>query len=757
MSRLRRRFQRRAAAGGGDGMTAGLLRGARFRRGPAPGPPSERARRERLAILIAVVTFGFFAMAARCAHLQILRAPELLALARSQHEKAIDLDPRRGPILDRNNQELALSIDVDSLYADPSKIADAGATARRLAPLLGMKAAELKDRLDGDTHFAWLKRKIDPALRARVEALDIEGLAFVRESRRFYPKRDLASHVVGACGVDNQGLAGLEFAFNERFTGTPGRLEFLRDGHGNRVLDRSRVEPVPGDGMILTLDAAIQHIAERELDAGMEETRADGAAIVVLRPETGEILALASRPGFDANEFSDASVTARRNRAVSDFFEPGSTFKVITAAAALDAGRVRPNEVIWCENGSYVVAKHRFKEDRLPFGNLTFTEVLARSSNVGTIKVAQRLSSSDFIEVIRRFGFGRSTSLELPGESPGLLRDLKRWSGLSHASISMGQEIGVTPIQLAAALGAVANDGMYNPPYLIEGFVAADGTRTEPERDADFQPRRAVAERTARTLRSMLQSVTIDGTGQAAQVVGYTTGGKTGTAQKIDPVTHRYTRGHYAAWFGGFVPADRPALVIVVMVDEPKGIHQHGGDVSAPIFSRVAEPVLRYLGVLPDREDPLVIDPSLHAETRLTGPPPVQPASLRTTQRGSAVAAGRGTAARPAGRAGAKAAAAEPAEDRSFGQAILDAAIFSIPVAGGTVNAGLIPVPAAGGDGREVVMPDLTGMSLKQATEALGRVGLNCSSRLSGRRVSRQEPVAGLAIKPGARCSIILE
>ena len=738
MSRLRRRFQKRTADGAAA--ASGLLRGARFRRGPAPGPPSERARRERLSILIAAISFGFLAMGARCVHLQILRAPELLALARSQHEKAVDLDPRRGPIHDRNGEALALSIDVDSLYADPSKIADKGAAARRLAPVLGVKAAELRERLDGGKHFAWLLRKIDPQMRQRIEALDIEGLAFVRESRRFYPKKDLASHVLGACGVDNQGLAGLEFAYNERFTGTPGRLEFLRDGRGGRVLDRSRVEPTPGDGMVLTLDAAIQHIAERELDVAMKETRADGAAIVVMRPETGEILALASRPGFDANEFPDASVNARRNRAVSDFFEPGSTFKVITAAAALDAGRVRPNEVIWCENGSYVVAKHRFKEDRLPFGNLTFTEVLANSSNVGTIKVAQRLKSSDFIDAIRRFGFGRPTSLELPGESPGLLRDLKRWSGLSHASISMGQEIGVTPIQLAAALGAVANDGMYNPPYLIESFVAADGARTEPVRDADFQPRQAVSAKTARTLRSMLQSVTIDGTGKAAQVVGYTTGGKTGTAQKIDPATRRYTRGHYAAWFGGFVPAERPALVIVVMVDEPRGIHQHGGDVSAPVFSRVAEPVLRYLGVLPDREDPLVIDqPPLVAATRLTTPP-VQAASLRSSTR-----SGRTPAA-------AKETSTAPADARSFGKRILDAA--TRPITGATLNASVIPVPAAGG---EVVMPDLTGMSLKQATEALGRLGLSCSNQVLGRRVSRQEPVPGLAIKPGARCSIVLE
>ncbi|HEV8199460.1 MAG TPA: penicillin-binding transpeptidase domain-containing protein [Candidatus Polarisedimenticolia bacterium] len=733
MSRLKRRLRKRSAAGE-DAAPSGLWRGARFRRGQAPGPPSERARRERLSIVIAGIALGFLAMGARCMHLQVIRAPELLEQARKQHEKAIDLDPRRGPIRDRNGEELALSVDVDSLYADPSKVANPDAVARRLAPILGMKASELREPLSKDSHFAWLKRKIDPALRARVEALQIEGLEFVRESRRFYPKRDLAAHVLGACGIDNQGLAGLEFAYNDRFNGTPGRLEFLRDGRGNRVLDRSRVEAIPGDGMLLTLDATIQHIAERELDTAMKDTRADGAAIVVLRPETGEILALASRPGFDANEFNEAGESSRRDRAVSDFFEPGSTFKVITAAAALDAGRVRPNEVIWCENGSYVVARHRFKEDKLPFGNLTFTEVLAHSSNVGTIKVAQRLSSSDFIDVIRRFGFGRSTSLELPGESPGLLRDLKRWSGLSHASISMGQEIGVTPIQLAAAFGAIANDGMYNPPYLIEAFVGPDGARREPDRDSDFQPRRTVSAKTARTLRDMLQEVTIDGTGTKASVVGYTTGGKTGTAQKIDPVSHRYVRGHYAAWFGGFVPAAHPALVIIVMVDEPKGAHQHGGDVSAPVFSRVADPVLRYLGVLPDHEDPVVIDRPLLAVNESAPEPLVRPASLRTS---TSTAGGDAAATR------------RPAT-------------MTVPVS----RADVLPLPfsikraappaAPAADGT-VVMPDLTGLSLRDATAALASVGLNCSNQRGGQRVARQEPVAGIAVRPGARCSVIYE
>ena len=715
MSRLRARFQRLPGTASAIGPSPGTGRAANAtRRRRAAPAPSDRARRARLGVLVVGVIAGMAGLAARCVHLQVFRAPGLLELARAQHEREITLDPQRGPILDRNGRELALSLDVDSVFADPSQIGDAGAAARKLAPVLGLRSAALKERLESDRHFVWLKRKIDPGLRKRVEALRIPGIAFVRESRRFYPKRDLAAHAIGACGVDNQGLAGLEFAFNDQFTGTPGRLQFVRDGKGGRVLDRSRVEPVPGDGLNLTLDETIQHIAEREIDAAMQETGAEGAAIVVLRPQTGEILALASRPDFDPNLYPKAGESARHNRAVSDFYEPGSTFKVITAAAVLDAGKVRPGEVIFCENGSYVVAKHRYREDRLPFGDLTFTEVLAKSSNIGTIKVAQRLRSADFHDALLRFGFGSQSALELPGESPGLLRGLDDWSGLSHASIAMGQEIGVTPIQLAAAIGAVANDGIYNPPRLIEAFTKPDGRRVPPEgQDRDGGGRRAVSGQAARTLRRMLESVTGDGTGTAAKVPGYSTGGKTGTAQKIDPATRRYARGRHVAWFAGFVPADRPALVIVVMVDEPKGAKFHGGDVAAPVFSRVALPVLQYLGVPSDREPGLVID----APLRASGP-----------KRGDqvAVAAARRQVARPVGQ---------------HGQA--EAAILG----GSTLLA------AAGGP----PMPDLTGMTLRQATETLAGLGLNCSSQRRGPRVTGQDPGPGAPVRAGDRCAVVYE
>jgi len=734
VSRLRRRFQRLPGGSPAAALGAGR-RGAAARRRPAP-VPTDAARRARAAILVGGVIAGLLGLAARCIHLQVFRSDELLALARAQQERAITLDPRRGPIYDRNDNVLALSIDVDSVFADPSQIGDPGAAARRLAPVLGMKAAEVRDKLASDRHFVWLRRKVDPDLRRRIEALGIKGIAFTGESRRVYPKGDFAAHVLGACGVDNQGLGGLESAYNDHFTGTPGRLEFVRDGRGDRVLYHTRIEPISGEGLVLTIDGAIQHIAERELDAAMKETGAAGAALVALRPQTGEILALASRPVFNPNTYPTARDEARRNRAVADFYEPGSTFKVITAAAALDAGKVRPNEIIDCENGNYVIGRRRLREDRLPYGDLTFTDVIAKSSNIGTAKVAQRMPSSSFLEAIRRFGFGRASALELPGESPGLLRPLEAWSGFSQVSIAMGQEIGVTPIQLAAAMGAIANDGIYNPPFVVQSFVRPDGARVTPERPADFGPQRAVSARAAQTLRHMLQSVTEDGTGKAARVPGYSTGGKTGTAQKIDPKSRRYERGRYVAWFAGFVPAMKPELVLVIMVDEPHGPKTHGGDVSAPVFARVAEPVLQYLGVPPDVDGTLVINRPLRAAVdtgRGAADRPVPAADRRPA------GAPRGGSARAAGRAAAGAGATPTP---------MLASILGIPRPAG---------PAARKAAAPGTMPDVTGLSLRQAIETLAGMGLNCAAERGGPRVSRQVPPPGTPVTGATRCAVISE
>ena len=737
------------------------IRRARAEEAPVP---AARARKARLVLLAVVVGAGLLALGARCAHLQVLRGPSLLDQARSQQEKTITLDPHRGPLLDRNGKELALSLDVDSIFADPTEVGDPAAASRRLAPILGMKPAEVRARLDADRHFVWLKRKVTPDLRRQVEGLGLEGIGFVRESRRYYPKQGLAAHVLGTCGVDNQGLAGLEFAYDRAIQGTPGRILVLCDGRGGRVLDRARVEAATGAGLVLTIDEVIQHVTERELDAAMLGFAPAGASVVVLRPRTGEVLALASRPTFDPNNFTAAREEARRNRAVTDYYEPGSTFKVITASAALDAGRVHPNEVIWCENGSIVVGRHRFREDRLPYGNLTFTEVLAKSSNVGAIKVAARLRPREFIDYIRAFGFGRKTGIELPGESAGMLRDLPDWSGLSQASIAMGQEVGATPLQLAAAVGALANDGVYVPPRIVGATITADGRRVparsedDPARpEGEPAPRRVISEATARTLRRMLESVTIEGTGKGAAVPGYTVGGKTGTAQKIDASGH-YSHGKYVSWFGGFVPADSPALAIVVMVDEPKGPKFHGGDVAAPIFARIALPVLQYLGVAPDREGPLVFDTSVRASLgsddagRLDG----------GRDAGQALPAVRRVAVAPGrGRPGARHAARPPAGlSLADPSGLAAASIAAFPPRAPARAAEAAPEarePGGAGDDPAPAMPDLSGMSLRQASETLAAAGLACTTLRSGPRVTRQDPDPGAPVAPAGtgRCIVI--
>jgi cell division protein FtsI (penicillin-binding protein 3) len=702
----------------------GDARGAGSRRITGAGC-SPRAQRARLVLLVVVVAGGLLALVTRCAYLQVLKAPELLDQARSQQESTITLDPLRGPILDRNGKELAVSLDVDSAFAEPMTIGDPAAAARRLAPVLGVPASDLRARLDSDRHFVWLKRKITPEVRQRLEALRLRGVGFARESRRYYPKQTLAAHLLGACGMDNQGLGGLEFAYDSEIKGTPGQILALRDGRGGRVLDRQRRDPTTGLGLVLTVDEVIQYVVERELDGVMQATSATGAAAVVLRPATGEVLALASRPTFDPNNYPAAREEARRNRATTDFYEPGSAFKIVTAAAALDLRRVHPREVIWCENGSIVVARHRFDEDRRPFGNLTFAEVLAKSSNVGAIKVARRLAPREFMDYIRGFGFGHRTGIDLPGESPGMLRDIPEWSGLSHASLAMGQEIGVTAVQLAAMVSAIAHDGVWLRPRVVRETLSPDGGRS-PGRAGEPLARRVVSQTTARTLRQILKTVTTEGTGQLAAVPGYTVGGKTGTAQKVD-ASGRYARGKYVSWFAGFAPADDPALAIVVMVDEPRGPKFHGGDVSAPVFSRIALPALQYLGVPPDGEKTLVLDPSANAWAR------AEDELDRSDTKG------RTPSTLPAVR---RTGAAKRARDSRTGT--VRAATFAIP---GRAEADDEPA------GRST-MPDLTGLSLRQASETLAAAGLVCRNRLSGSRVTGQEPPPGSPIGPGVPCTV---
>ena len=574
---------------------AGRPRSFAGRQARAPRDESaSKGQRARLILLVVGVASGLLAIFGRCAHLQVIRAPELLDQARSQQERTITLDPLRGPILDRNGKELAVSVDVDSVFAEPGAVDDPASSARRLAPVVDVPASELRERLASDRHFVWVKRKITPELRRRIEALKIAGVGFVRESRRYYPKRALAAHVIGACGMDNQGLAGLEFMYDGAIRGTPGQMVALRDGRGGRVLDREKKEPAPGFGLRLTVDEVIQYDVERALDESMRETRAEGATVVVMRPQTGEVLALASRPVFDPNAYSDARETSRRNRATSDYYEPGSTFKVVTMGAALTAGIVTPQTQFRIPYAIKVGDRIVHDDAVRPTRTFTAAQILQQSSNVGTVTIAELVHKQPLYDWIRRWGFGRRTDIGLPAEAAGAVMPPDKWYSSSIGNIPIGQGISVTPLQMAAMYAGIANGGVMVEPHVVEKI----GGRPAPKPVS----RRVLSPTVDHTLVNMLKGVvdTAAGTGTRASVPGYTVAGKTGTAQKALPHSLGYSTRNYVASFVGFLPADNPRVEVLVVVDSPR-TNIFGGIVAAPAFQQIATFLTKDLAIPPDK------------------------------------------------------------------------------------------------------------------------------------------------------------
>lgn len=563
-------------------------------------------KRGRILIVLLVMGAGFAAVGLRLVHLQIVERAELARRAERQQERLVKLEPKRGTIVDRLGRELAVSLDVESVYGVPTEVDNPRSVARQLGRILRENPAELEKRLASDRRFVWLSRKVDPARAAQVRGLDPRAIGLQTESRRFYPKKNLAGSVLGFTNIDNKGIEGVELWYDAMLRGVDGLVLAEKDARGRTVFPGGHGfqfrQPQPGKDITLTLDEVIQHIAEKELDKALVEAKARGGVCIVMNPHTGEVLALSvrstlrGRGAFNPNEPKQYRPEEWRNRAVTDAFEPGSIFKVVTAAAALEEKVVHPQERIDCSAGSIQVADRVIK-DAHKNGVLTFTDVIADSSNVGTIKVAQRLGKARFAKYIDSFGFGKKTGIDLPGEISGLTRDHRLWSGVSLASMSIGQEIGVTPIQMAAAFSAVANGGTLMKPYLVSGI----GDAQDAER-VTFGPvisGRAISEGTSRTLRQILHKVVESGTGQKAKPAGYTAAGKTGTAQKIDQRTGQYSKEDYVSSFVGFAPAGAPKLVIVVMVDSPVGV-SWGGSVAAPVFRAVAEQSLTYLQVQPD-------------------------------------------------------------------------------------------------------------------------------------------------------------
>jgi cell division protein FtsI (penicillin-binding protein 3) len=552
--------------------------------------------RIRLVGLCFIAAFGLITV--RAFQLQVLGQEEWQRRAERQHQKVIPLTPQRGTIFDRNGEELALSLEVDSIFVEPQKIADPAGAARPLAAALSLPLSAVEAKLNSNRGFLWLKRQVLPRESARVRELDLPGVNFVKEHRRYYPNSEVGAQVLGFTGLDPEGLEGLELRYDSVMLGQGGYLVTERDalgrgmgGGGPAIKGGSR-----GSDLHLTLDKNLQYIAEKELAAGVRKAKARAGTVVVMEPRTGEVLAMASQPDYNPNAFHKYRPSQWRNRALCDTFEPGSTMKIFLLAAALNEKIVRPGEAIDCEQGVYKVGG-KVIHDHHPYGNLTLSEVLKYSSNIGAAKIGKSLERERLYRYLTDFGFGSPTGLDLPGEVGGVLRKPSRWFEVDLAAISFGQGMTVTPVQLASATAVIANGGFLMAPYVVERVVDSFGETVE--RRQPREVRQVVSSEVARRIREMMAMTTEGGgTGTLAAVPGFRVAGKTGTAQKVDPVTGGYSVDKRVSSFVGFVPAEEPRLVILVIMDEPEE-KTYGGLVAAPVFSRIADQALRYLKIAP--------------------------------------------------------------------------------------------------------------------------------------------------------------
>jgi cell division protein FtsI (penicillin-binding protein 3) len=552
----------------------------------------------RLLIVAGVALLWATAVFGRLGYLQLYRHGDYLLRAQRQQQRIIEISPKRGAIYDRNMHALAMSIKVDSAFAIPNEIKDKPLAAQLLSGVLGVPADLVESRLDSSQNFVWIERKLTPEKSEAITALNLKGVYTQAENKRFYPNADLASHVLGFVDVDEKGLGGIEYALDSQIRGKSEKIVMMADAH-QKSFDGAEARRDRGANVVLTLDEKIQYIAERELAAAINKTHALAGSVVVMNPNNGELLAVANWPTFDPNAASAGTpAESRMNRAVSALYEPGSTFKLITLAAAFDQGITNPDEVFDCENGATYVAGHKI-HDHKRFGMLTVADILALSSDVGAIKIAERLGAPKFYDYIHAFGFGTPTGVDLPGESRGLLRPLANWSPISIGAISMGQEVGVTPLQLISAVSAIANGGMLYKPHIVADVRRGETVLPREGLLVASEPRRVIQPETAATLRRLMEGVVLNGTGKLARLDGWTAAGKTGSAQKIDPNTGRYSPTQLIASFTGFAPINNPAVTILVSLDSPIGLHE-GGMVAAPVFKRVAEQVLPYLDVSPD-------------------------------------------------------------------------------------------------------------------------------------------------------------
>jgi len=567
----------------------------------ASGVRPHAMARQKLMLLAALTLFWIAAIAIKLTWLQVFQYSDYIARAAKQQQRTIEVAPKRGIIYDRNGNALAMTVDVDSVFAVPTEIPDKANTAAMLARVLHLDAHELQARLENAHNFMWVARKLDNDTAQRVRALNLRGIAFQKESKRFYPKRELAAQVLGYVGMDDAGLAGIERSLDDDLHGHEGKMLITMDAK-RRWFGRVEKQPEAGSNVVLTIDQNIQWIAERELDAAVQQTHAISGVVVVQNPRTGEVLALANRPTFDPNA-SGRDPATLKDHALSDIYEPGSTFKMVTYSAALDGAGVKPEDMVDCQGGAMTLYGRTLHDDHSDrYGVVTVRKALEVSSDVGAAKMALKVGPEKFYGYMRSFGFGQRTGIELPGETRGILRPTKKWQKTSILSLAIGQEVGVTPLQIASMTSTMANDGIYTPPRIIAGVLGA-GAAAASAKYVVPEQHRVISSYTAAQMRSILEGVIVTGTGKKAGLNGWSAAGKTGTAQKIDPRTHRYGNKSIAS-FSGFAPVNNPAITVTVVLDSPIGAH-HGGDTAAPVFARVAQQVLTYLNVPSDSQ----IDP----------------------------------------------------------------------------------------------------------------------------------------------------
>jgi cell division protein FtsI (penicillin-binding protein 3) len=762
------------------------------RANPGPNLSSNRNRaraaraiplkRTRFWLICLFFVLWVLAIAGRLFWLQVIRHKEFVERAQKQQQRTFEVAPRRGVLFDRNLHELAMTVQADSIYAVPSEIDDKPKMAHALAALVHTDPADvlttesqIADRLANGKSFAWVARRVTPEAAAAVKNLiatqSLKGIYFQKEFQRFYPDNEIAAQVLGYVGVDDNGLGGLEQKFEPQLHGVPGRMFTAVDAHARR-LGSTEHEPEPGQNLVLTIDENIQFMAEQALDHAMQRTGADDGTLVIQDVHTGQILALAIRPTFNPNQFRHTTPALLKNHAISDVYEPGSTFKLVTYSAALDQQVVKPDDMIDCQGGKIALPGRIIHDNQGEhFGVISVHEALEQSSDVAAVKLAQRISQEKFYEYIRNFGFGQRTGTELPGETRGLLRPVNRWGTTSYASIAIGQEVGVTPIQLVSMVSTIANGGIYLPPHvLMPSPTPPSAQAAAPLQPSPFKPggdlpnplpngaHRVISGLTAAQMRKMMEGVVLFGTGKPAQLNGYSAGGKTGTAQKIDPVTHTYSKTMHIASFAGIAPVSNPVIAVAVVIDNPtKGPSYYGTAVSAPVFAEVAQQVLEYLGVPHDidvrqpvaknkKPVPVVEDAqdngadisALYAAAndlpsddplRAAPPPaaspaqsPAQPADSHTHSTGSASVPL--SSVKPQPKTSARPAAASPA-----------------PPTTATVVLG---------ETKKLQVPSLIGLPVRKVIELAAAAGLEVQITGNG-AVQQQAPPPGAMVPPGTK------